>query len=497
MAGAKSKEQVTREQIRDTARDRLGFEDLRPGQEEALLSILNGRDTLVVQPTGSGKSAIYQIAGLLINGPTVIVSPLIALQKDQLDAIRSKDLAEAAVVNSNQKVGDLRDTFEKLEEGKVEFVFLAPEQFAKEETRTRLEESKPSLFVIDEAHCISEWGHDFRPDYLRLGAVIEALGRPPVLAMTATASPLVRDEIVERLGMRDAQVIVKGFDRPNISLEVEQFDSEERKLQALYDAVQSEPKPGIVYASTRKNAEAIAEALAARNIRVVHYHGGMNAKDRERIQNAFMDGEADLIVATNAFGMGVDKANVRFVFHADISDSLDSYYQEVGRGGRDGEPARAVLFYRPENINLHKFLKGGGQVDAGQLQQVVEMVQQSEEPVEPGEVKKALGLSERKLNKAITRLEETGAIEVAAGGELVAGETNAGAVDSAREALHEQQRRREFDKERLEKMKEYAEILSCRREYLLQYFGDEPPLRCGNCDICGIRQPDAEDATSD
>ncbi len=319
--------------IHRIAKERFGYEQLREGQEEAIISIVEGRDTLVIQPTGSGKSAIYQIAGLLINGPTVIVSPLIALQKDQVDSIRSLDIAEAAVVNSAQKTSDLKETFEKLGQGEMEFLFLSPEQFANEKTRSQVIKNKPSLFVIDEAHCISEWGHDFRPDYLRLGAVIDTLGHPPVLAMTATAAPEVRDEIVARLNMREPNIIVTGFDRPNIYLGVTAYPSDREKTDALIDAVSDEPKPGIVYCATRKTVEDITAAMIDRGINSVAYHGGMRAKDREDIQNKFMAGEYDVIVSTNAFGMGVDKADVRFVFHAEISDSLDSYYQEIGRAG--------------------------------------------------------------------------------------------------------------------------------------------------------------------
>src|SRR5215207_7301184 len=280
------------------ARERLRYEQLRPGQEEAIASLLQGRDTLVVMPTGSGKSAIYQIAGSLIPGATIVVSPLIALQRDQVEAIAEMDVGGAALVNSALPAAEREDALDEFERGATEFLFLAPEQFANEETFARVQASKPSLFVVDEAHCISAWGHDFRPDYLRLGAVIEQLSHPPVLALTATASPPVREEIVERLGMRKPHVMVQGFDRPNIHLAVEGFSDADEKRAALIERVVAAPKPGIVYAATRRHTEEVAAALGTEQIAVLTYHAGMAAEDRERAQEAFMTGEADVIVAT-------------------------------------------------------------------------------------------------------------------------------------------------------------------------------------------------------
>ncbi|MBV8864970.1 MAG: ATP-dependent DNA helicase RecQ, partial [Acidobacteriaceae bacterium] len=341
--------------ILKAAREEFGFESLRPGQAEAIEALLRGNDCLVVMPTGSGKSAIYQIAGSLLTGPILIISPLIALQKDQVDTINEQTEAEAVVVNSTQRAAETRETFEKIEAGESKFIFLAPEQLRKQETRERLEQAGIALFVVDEAHCISEWGHDFRPDYLQLGPVIEGLGHPVVLAMTATASAAVREEISERLRLRKPKVLVHGFDRPNIYLRVDHFEKKEEKLEKLIQRVNWADKPGIVYVATRSNAEEIMRLLAEEGVKALFYHGGLKPIERHEIQEQFMAGEADVIVATNAFGMGIDKADVRFVYHFDVSDSLDSYYQEIGRAGRDGEKAEAVLFFRQEDMGVQKF----------------------------------------------------------------------------------------------------------------------------------------------
>src|SRR5215207_2427844 len=415
------------------ARERLRYEQLRPGQEEAIASLLQGRDTLVVMPTGSGKSAIYQIAGSLIPGATIVVSPLIALQRDQVEAIAEMDVGGAALVNSALPAAEREDALDEFERGATEFLFLAPEQFANEETFARVQASKPSLFVVDEAHCISEWGHDFRPEYLRLGAVIEALAHPRVLALTATASPPVRREIVERLGMSDPRIVVRGFDRPNIRLAVEDFSDEGDKRQALIERVVDAPKPGIVYAATRGHTEELATALVQQGVNAVAYHAGMAGGERTRIQEAFMSDAADVIVATIAFGMGVDKLNVRFVYHLDVSESVDAYYQEIGRAGRDGDPAEAILFYRPEDLNLRRFLAGSGQVDADQMAQVAEAAQDAAEPLRIEEIGEEVELSQTKLMIALNRLEEVGAVDVLPSGEVVAN-ANGDAAQAADEA---------------------------------------------------------------
>jgi len=489
MAAAKT----SKKGVERLAKETLGFERLRPGQWQAIEAVAGGRDTLAVMSTGYGKSAIYQLAGELLDGPTIVVSPLIALQRDQVEAMEEAAPGEAAELNSTISEGKRRELMEALREGEREFVLLAPEQLAKEEVLEELREAKPSLLVVDEAHCISEWGHDFRPDYLRLGAFAAELGHPTLLALTATASPPVRREIVERLGMEDPAVFVRGFDRPNLHLEARRFSEEHGKERALVEAVRAAEKPGIVYIATRRASEELAEELQEAGVAAAAYHAGLGAKRRGELQDAFMDDEIETIVATTAFGMGIDKPNVRFVFHAGLSDSVDSYYQEVGRAGRDGEPARACVFYRPEDQGIRRFLGAGGGVDAEQLEEVAKAVAEEKE-VDPAELAEEVDLSRSKILEAVSRLQEVGFLEVSDEGDVVQSDDAPPVEEAVEEGAEASQEREEFERSRLEMMRSYAEHGGCRRDFVLSYFGEEHDPPCGNCDNCdaGLVEPEAD-----
>ena len=472
------------DRIDRVAREAFGFDALRAGQREAIESVLAGRDTLVVMSTGSGKSAIYQIAGLLLPGATVVVSPLIALQRDQVDDLRERAAGGAAQINSTIPAAERDAALAELAEDALEFVFLAPEQLANDDVLDELAVARPSLLVVDEAHCISEWGHDFRPDYLRLGAAAEALGRPPILALTATAAPPVRAEIAERLGLRDPEVLVRGFDRPNIRLAVRRFQDADRKRRALREHVAAGTPPGIVYVATRRAAEELASELCEDGLRAASYHAGMRGGERDDVQERFMADELDVVVATTAFGMGVDKPNVRWVVHAEISESLDSYYQEVGRAGRDGEPAEAMLFYRPEDLGLRRFFSGGGHVELAELATVYEAVQDAGGPVEPSALQETTEMSQTKLSTAVARLEETGAVEVLADGEIAPADDGPDRQEAIEAAAALEGNRRELDRSRVDMMRAYAETDTCRRGFVLSYFGEPVDGPCGHCDNC-------------
>ncbi|WP_246580880.1 RecQ family ATP-dependent DNA helicase [Deinococcus aestuarii] len=465
------------------AREVFGYDGLHDAQKEAIASVLKGRDTLAIMPTGSGKSAIYQVAALSLSGPTVVVSPLIALQRDQVEALEESAPGQAALINSTLRPAEREATLSAFEEGEVEFLFLAPEQLGNEETLARLREAEPSLFVVDEAHCVSEWGHDFRPEYLRLGVVVEALGHPTVLALTATASPPVRAEIVERLGMREPEILVRGFDRPNIRLGVRRFEDPGTKRSALLSEVIAAPKPGIVYAATRRAADELARDLTGHGVRAAAYHAGLNVETREGAQAAFMADELEVIVATTAFGMGIDKPNVRFVHHLDISGSVDAYYQEIGRAGRDGAASEATLFYTPGDLRLRRFFAGSGLIDADQVEHVLRALEDRGGPVDPEELREETGLSQTKVLTAVSRLEDVGAVEILPSGEVTATD-GAQAPEVVAEAALAQAYRRAFEDSRLEMVRGYAETGGCRREFLLNYFGEASTPPCAFCDNC-------------
>jgi len=465
----------------------MGLTGFRPRQRDAVQAALDGRDTLVVMPTGGGKSLCYQLPALAGDGLTVVVSPLIALIGDQHRRLVAAGHRSAMVASTRgddenaRALADVRD-------GRAQIVFCAPERFASTGFRAALAAREVVLFVVDEAHCVSEWGHDFRPDYLRLAPVIAELGRPAVMAATATATPRVADEIVARLGLRDPLVIRRGFDRPNITFDVVALggDGAVARKRALLRAGLAAPegRPAIVYCGTRRDAEQVGEMLAEDGLRAGTYHAGMDQGAREEAQRAFMAGDLEVMVATNAFGQGIDKADIRAVWHWALPTSVEAYYQEAGRAGRDGAPARAVLLaMRADLGRLVRFIRES-EVTVDRVETVVGGLRRA-----AGDDGVALvdtrGQDDRQ-RIALAVAERAGAVALspAPGGRLAARLTGALDRGAVRAACRAALDRRWTAYAALKDFVERDDV--CRRRRLLDHFGSEetpaPVVRC--CDVC-------------
>jgi ATP-dependent DNA helicase RecQ len=476
------------DELRRIAEETFGWAQLHPEQLEAMEQVMAGHDVLAVLPTGAGKSAIYQVAALNLEGPTLIVSPLIALQNDQMEGIEDSGAPEAVALNSAQRASERAHAWKVMRQLSAGYLFLSPEQLANDETVDALAELGVALFVVDEAHCVSAWGHDFRPDYLRLSAVIERLGRPRVIALTATAALPVRRDIVKRLGLREHREVIASFDRPNLHLGVERFTDDAHKRSTLLTrvrALSADPatRRGLVYAASRKDTDSYAGELAQVGVRVAGYHAGMKAADRERVHEQFLADELDVVIATSAFGMGIDKPDVRFVVHASVPESLDTYYQQIGRAGRDGEPAQVMLLYRSEDLGLQKFLTAS-KAPQDALVEVAHAVDQHDEPVRLAELKREVDSAPARTTRAVNLLEQAEAVTTDEEGRLESLDgdlTPEQAVDTAIELAEASQR---LIRSRIEMMRGYAETTGCRRQFLLGYFGEQLDESCGNCDTC-------------
>jgi ATP-dependent DNA helicase RecQ len=416
-------------------RAHFGHQVFRTGQERIVQAVLGGRDVLAVMPTGSGKSLGYQLPAVILPGTTIVVSPLISLMKDQVDELGRRGIP-ARALHSLMPAASRHEAVRAARAGAIRLLYVAPERFASDDFIGVLRELQVARFVVDEAHCVSQWGHDFRPDYRRLRDAAGLCrrsdgtsGRPPVAAFTATATPEVRDDIVALLGLEDPQVIVSGFDRPNIRLRVERVWDDETKNDMLPELVRG--RRALVYAATRKTAEAVASLLAAEGIQAAAYHAGMKDVDRTRVQDAFAAGTLPVVCATNAFGMGIDRPDVDAVVHYAIPGSVEAYYQEIGRAGRDGRPATATLLWDYADVATREFL-----IDAPRR----EKQKRSSLPDDP--------------------------------------------VETAR--------RRELEHRKLQRMIDYANTESCLRAAILRYFGDGDTR--DTCDACGSCQPGALDA---
>lgn len=332
----------------------FGFQDFRPGQEAVLDAIFSGEDTLVVMPTGGGKSLCYQLPALVLPGVSIVISPLIALMKDQVDSLRIRELP-AVSIHSLMGLREQEEALSKIASGSYKLVYVAPERLRNGPFLSVLKKIPVSLMAVDEAHCISVWGHDFRPDYLKIGQALEWLGRPQTVALTATATGRVREDIVSQLRLRAPRQFITGFDRENLFFEVLHTKSSKEKLSLIAGRLEQAQGATLVYTGTRKSVESIVKSLDRQDIEASGYHAGMEDDERNRVQEAFMEGRSDIIVATNAFGMGIDRSDIRMIIHCQVPGSVEAYYQECGRAGRDGEPSSCLLLFSPSDRRLQEF----------------------------------------------------------------------------------------------------------------------------------------------
>jgi ATP-dependent DNA helicase RecQ len=471
----------------------FGFREFREPQGEVISGILNGQDVFVVMPTGGGKSLCYQLPAILLDGVTVVVSPLVALMKDQVDALAARGLS-ATLINSTISATEQHQRIRRMREGEFKLVYIAPERFRSRSFLQALGQITIGLFAIDEAHCISQWGHDFRPDYFRLGSVLEELGRPQVAAFTATATPEVRTDIVKRLGLENPSVFVAGFARPNLRFIVTETERESDKYNRLRELVQRH-RTGIVYCATRKRVDQVSQELKSWGIRVVSYHGGIDDAAREEAQNRFTQNDCDVAVATNAFGMGIDRADLRFVVHFEIPGSLEAYYQEAGRAGRDGEPAECELLFNYADTRIQDFFIDGSNPSVELIRNVYLLLRNMAN--EQGEVERSIHDIAARLDQennqmavhsAITILDRHGVIDRydipgkrIRGTRLLRGNLRPYELPIDIAALREKEKR---DRAKLKRVVDYAYGRECRQKIILRYFGDTDFAACGACDRC-------------
>jgi len=476
----------------------FGFEDFREGQREVIGSILEGKDAVVVMPTGSGKSLCYQLPAMILDGVTLVVSPLIALMKDQVDALRARGLP-ATFINSSISDSEQHARIEGLRRREHKLVYIAPERFRSSRFNAALQQIPISLFAVDEAHCISTWGHDFRPDYLRLRSVIKSLGQVQTLALTATATPYVRSDIIQQLGLNRPQTFVSGFDRPNLSIEVIHTEKEREKMARIKALARQIPGSGIIYASTRKAVEQVGNKLKALDLGVSVYHAGMSDSVRVRAQDDFMSGRTQMIVATNAFGMGIDKPDIRFVVHYQMPGSIEAYYQEIGRAGRDGLPSTCVLLFNYADKNTHDFFIEGSYPDISIIKQVYDSLASTELrriELSTAEIARRTGESnEMAIQSALYVLERAGHIQRTApalnrGGRGAQQGRSIIMLDTVpatklRVDPADVSRRGELERRKLRAMIDFCYTDYCYRAHILNYFGDRKSGRqCGTCGNC-------------
>ena len=467
--------------------ERFGHNRFREGQESIIEHVLSEQDGLVVMPTGAGKSLCYQLPAVALGGTTLVVSPLIALMKDQVDGLQKAGI-RATYINSTVPPQERRQRLVGLKHGEWELLYVAPERFTDRFVEF-LQICNIRLLAIDEAHCLSQWGHDFRPDYLRLGKVREALGNPTTIALTATATPEVQKDIVHTLQMDDAKVFVQGFERKNIDIRILQLTSLQEKRTQLPTLVRGQS--ALVYTSTRKNAEKAARCLQEAGIDCSIYHGGLDTQERTRVQDAFISGSIDVVVATNAFGMGVDRSDVRTVIHWDLPGSLEAYYQEIGRAGRDGKPASATLLFNPADRRTQEFFIRMGHPPTADVKRIYHALHDTHQnPVFMPLTVLADCLGEdpnatRTADSCISVLRREGWVKpVHSGQEGIIGLQLLAPEETFSLDEKKLNRRRDSEYAKLDAILQFPKG-ACRMHELMRYFGEKPETSgCGHCDVC-------------
>ena len=482
------------DRLQRTLEERFGLADFRGPQREAIEAVLEGRDLLMTMPTGAGKSLVYQLPALLLEGITLVVSPLIALMKDQVDALARRGIA-ASFVNSSIEAGERRRRLEAAAEGRLDLLFVTPERFRSEVFGEFLPRLDISRLAVDEAHCISQWGHDFRPDYSRLGLYRERLGDPPTIALTATATPQVARDIQAALRLRDPLLIRTGIERENLFLGVTQVFDADEKTERLADRVRALDGSGIVYSTLIRDLEALHTELARRGIRSLVYHGGLSAEERRAMQEHFMGSDSDIVLATNAFGMGVDKPDIRFVLHAQIPRTLEAWSQEVGRAGRDGQPSWCELFYFEEDLAIQQNFIQWANPSLEYLVGVYEVLRGWGERVQVkdlDDLRQELLVKERRDNRVSIALKWLEVLGLTRGSfETHDFELHGELIPSELPDFVGSGEKLKGDLSGLLKMVRFAnQSERCRRRLLAEHFELEgPQAACGACDVCAQGEP--------